>query len=131
MQKVIVLLRQRSGGVAGLMRAGPLAQTLRAHGAKGVTTGSKLPFVVASVSKAQESALAASPAVRAVLPDAVIPTPSTPLSPDSNPFTPFTPHSVDAGDCLRPVRNRLCTGERPGGERRRQGNPGERARLHR
>lgn len=91
MQKVIVLLRRRSGGVTGRARAKPLAQSLRAHGAKSVAAGRELPFVVASVSRAQESALAASPAVRAVIPDAVIPAPTTSPSPESNPFVPFSP----------------------------------------
>jgi hypothetical protein len=94
MQKVIVLLRPHSSGVPGLLRAGPLAQNLRARGAKSVATGKELPFVVASVSKAQESALAASPGVRAVLPDAVIPALPTPASSEMNPFTNLLPHSA-------------------------------------
>jgi hypothetical protein len=94
MQKVIVLLRQRSGGATGRTKARPLAAMLRAHGAKRVAAGSKLPFVVASVSTAQESALAASPGVRAVLPDVVIPASPTPRSSESNPFTPVLPHSA-------------------------------------
>ena len=103
-QKVIVLLRQRARGMAGQEQAGPLAQTLRAHGAKRVAAGSKLPFVVASVSRAQETALAASPAVKAVLPDAVIPSSTSPLSTESNPFTPFTPQTSSPATVSAPDR---------------------------
>ena len=85
MKKVIVLLRDRSAGLAAqspararVVRAEvePLAQSLRSHGAKHLTSGKTLPFVVASVSSAQKKALESNPAVRAVFPDVVIPAPT-------------------------------------------------------
>ncbi|HKD93277.1 MAG TPA: hypothetical protein VKB43_01040, partial [Gaiellaceae bacterium] len=88
-KKVIVLLRDKPAGLAArstarskLVKAevAPLAQTLRSHGATHVAAGRAFPFVVASVSSAQEAALRQNPAVKAVLPDAVIPAPTAGIS---------------------------------------------------
>ncbi len=81
-KKVVVLLTDKPAGLGArsttrsrIVKAevGPLARTLRSHGATHVTSGTKLPFVVASVSSAQEQALKQNAAVKAVFPDAVIP----------------------------------------------------------
>ncbi len=81
LQKVVVLLRDRSAGQAAKVHAevAPIARSLRAHGAKRVRTGTTLPYVTASVTSAQADALKANSAVEAVLPDVKIPTPK-PLS---------------------------------------------------
>ena len=82
MKKVIVLLRDKPAGLgarstarAAKVRAevGPLARTLRSRGAKHVASGKAFPFVVASVSSAQENALKQNSTVKAVFPDSVIP----------------------------------------------------------
>jgi hypothetical protein len=84
LKNVIVLMRDRPAGLgarsadrARVVRAevGPLARALRSQGAKHLTAGKTLPFVLASVSSAQKAALEANPDVRAVLPDAVIQAP--------------------------------------------------------
>jgi hypothetical protein len=83
---VVVLLKDKAAGLgarttarANIVRSevGPLADKLRSRGATHVTSGTKLPFVVASVTSAQEQALKQSAAVKAVFPNAVI-TESTP-----------------------------------------------------
>jgi hypothetical protein len=95
MQKVIILLRSKSAGLSAGTKARsavvraterPVTAALRSHGAKGIVGGTTLPFVAASVSSAQEKALGASPAVKAVLPDSVIPASTSSASPDANPF---------------------------------------------
>ncbi len=97
--KVIVLLRGKAAGLgarsiarSGVIRAEvrPLAQTLRSHGARNVSSGRALPFVIASVTAAQEAALKQNPAVKAVFPDSVIPAPAPQLSADTQLFSPFT-----------------------------------------
>jgi hypothetical protein len=99
MTKVIVLLRDRAAGLAAKSpaRAGavhtevaPIARALRAHGARHVTTGTTLPFVVASVSSAQEKALESKPSVQAVFPDAVIPAPKSALTATDKLVAPLT-----------------------------------------
>lgn len=78
MRKVIVLLHDRPDqGVRAEVR--PVAQGLRSSGARHVISGTSLPFVVASVSTAQEAALKSNPAVQAVFPDTVIPAPTAPI----------------------------------------------------
>ncbi|HEX3453320.1 MAG TPA: S8 family serine peptidase, partial [Gaiellaceae bacterium] len=85
LKNVIVLMRDRPAGLparssarARVVRAevAPLAQALRTQGAKHLTAGKTLPFVLASVSSAQKAALESNPDVQAVLPDAVIRAPS-------------------------------------------------------
>jgi len=49
-----------------------LVQTLRSAGATHITTGKAIPYFAASVSAAQQAALAANPAVKAVFPDETI-----------------------------------------------------------
>ena len=99
-KKVIVLLRDKPAGLAArstarskLVKAevAPLAQKLRSHGATHVASGRALPFVVASVSSAQEAALKQNSAVKAVFPDSVIPAPTPETPTDSQLFSPFTP----------------------------------------
>jgi hypothetical protein len=82
LQKVIVFLRNRSAGHTGKVRAevAPLANALRAHGAKHVSAGTALPFVTASVSSGQKQALEANSAVQAVLPDVAISAPTSEIS---------------------------------------------------
>jgi hypothetical protein len=100
--KVIVLFKDKAAGLGARSAArsrivkaevGPLAQRLRSHGAKHVTSGTALPIVVASVSSAQEAALKQSSAIRAVFPDSVIPAPTPEAPSDSQLFSPFTPSS--------------------------------------
>jgi len=74
--KVIVLLREK----------GHLAQTLRSHGARHVASGTRLPFVLASVSSAQRRVLASDAAVQVVVPDTVIPAPVAPTPADAAPI---------------------------------------------
>jgi hypothetical protein len=112
MKKVIVLLRNKPASLGAATRAAklraevrPLAQTLRSHGAKNVASGTAVPYVVASVSSAQEAALKHSSNVKAVFPDSVIPMPTSPVqsqglqqllspltsaSPNTNPADPST-----------------------------------------
>ena len=84
--KVIVMLRDRESGLAARSVARtnalrveqiPIVHELRAAGAKGVTAGTSLPFVIASVTSAQRAALSLNPLVVAVEPDSVIPYPTT------------------------------------------------------
>jgi hypothetical protein len=100
MKKVIVLLRDKPAGLAArsktrstLVKAevAPLAQKLRLHGATHVASGRAVPFVVASVSSAQETALKQNSAVKAVFPDSVIPAPTPEIPSASQLFSPFTP----------------------------------------
>ena len=88
LKNVIVLMRDRPAGLPARSSARarvvrdevrPLAEALRSQGAKHLTAGKTLPFVLASVSSAQKAALEANPDVRAVLPDAVIRLPSAPI----------------------------------------------------
>ena len=88
LKNVIVLMRDRPAGLRHAprlepescgTRSRPLAEALRTQGAKHLTAGKTLPFVLASVSSAQKAALEANPDVRAVLPDAVIRLPSAPI----------------------------------------------------
>ena len=88
MKKVIVLFRNKHTGLAARSavrrdavkaEVDPLAQSLRSHGAKHVSTGTVLPYVVASVSSAQEQALKQNSAVQGVFPDSVIPAPTPEL----------------------------------------------------
>jgi Subtilase family len=99
-KKVIVLLRDKAAGLgarstarSSVVRAEvrPLAQSLRAHGATHVSSGNAFPFVVASVSSAQEKALQQNSAVKAVFPDSVIPEPIAQLPSESQPITPSIP----------------------------------------
>ena len=110
MKKVIVLMRDRSAGLGGrsaararVVRAevGPLAQALRAQGAKHLTAGKTLPFVLASVSSGQKAALESNPDVRAVLPDAVIRAPSAEIPAAAQAAAPLTTRSstASAGPC--------------------------------
>jgi hypothetical protein len=110
MKKVIVLLRDRSAGLAAksparakVVRAevGPVAQALRSHGAKHLTSGTTLPFVLASVSSAQKVALESNPAVQAVFPDVVIPAPSPAIPAGAQLVSPLTGRSsaASAGPC--------------------------------
>jgi hypothetical protein len=82
LQKVIVFLHNRSAGHTARVHAevAPLASSLRARGAEHVRTGTSLPFVSASVTSAQEQALKQNPAVQAVLPDVVIPVPTSEIN---------------------------------------------------
>lgn len=81
---VIVMLRktggtaQRSSARIAAVRSdeSPLADSLRQAGAKVESTGKSIPYVVASVTKAQQAALARSSLVRAVEPDVAIPNPA-------------------------------------------------------
>lgn len=84
-KQVIVLLRDKAAGLGARSSArshivkaevGPLAQTLRTHGAQHVVAGSALPFVVASVTSAQEKALKQNSNVRGVFPNVTIPAPT-------------------------------------------------------
>ena len=102
MTKVIVLLRDKPAGLAARSTARsklvktevrPLAKTLRLHGAQHVASGHAVPFVVASVSSAQEAALKQNSAVKAVLPDSVIPAPTPEIPSDSQLFSPLIPSS--------------------------------------
>jgi hypothetical protein len=110
LKKVIVLMRDHPAGLSGrsavrarVVRAevGPLAQALRSQGAKHLTTGKTLPFVLASVSSAQKAALEANPDVRAVVPDAVIHLPSTVIPDTAENITPLNAHNskASAGPC--------------------------------
>jgi Subtilase family len=99
-KKVIVLLRDKAAGLGARSTArsrvvkaqvGPLARTLRSHGATHVASGRAVPFVVASVSSAQRAALERNSAVKAVFPDAVIPAPRPDVPTDSQLFSPFHP----------------------------------------
>jgi hypothetical protein len=110
MTKVIVLLRDRSAGLAGQSTAraravraevGPLARSLRSHGAKHLTSGTTLPFVVASVSSAQKQALQSNPAVQAVFPDEVIPAPRAEIPAEAESASPRAARSSApaAGPC--------------------------------
>jgi len=99
-KKVIVLLRDKAAGLGARSAArsrvikaqvGPLARTLRSHGATHVSSGRGVPFVVASVSSAQRAALERNSSVRAVFPDAVIPAPQPDVPSDSQLFAPFHP----------------------------------------
>ena len=99
-KKVIVLLRDKAAGLGARSAArsrviksqvGPLAQTLRSHGATHVASGHAVPFLVASVSSAQRAALEQNSSVRAVFPDAVIPAPQPDVPSDSQLFSPFHP----------------------------------------
>ena len=99
-KKVVVLLRDKPAGLGARSTArsrlvrtevGPLTRTLRSHGAKHVASGSALPFVVASVSSAQEQALKQNAAVRAVFPDSLIPAPKSQIPAAAQLFSPFTP----------------------------------------
>jgi len=100
MKKVIVLLRNKQAGLGARSTArstsvkaevGPLARTLRSHGATHVTSGHAFPFVVASVSSAQKTALERNSAVKAVFPDSVIPAPTAQLSDDPQLVLPSIP----------------------------------------
>ena len=110
MKKVIVLLRDRSAGLPGQSPAraravraevGPLAESLRSRGAKHLTSGRTLPFVVASVSSAQKTALESNPAVQAVLPDVVIPAPRAAIPAGAQLVSPLTTRrsAPAAGPC--------------------------------
>lgn len=99
-KKVIVLLRDKAAGLGARSAArsrvikaqvGPLARTLRTHGATHVTSGRGVPFVVASVSSAQRAALERNSSVRAVFPDVVIPAPKPDVPSDTQLFSPFHP----------------------------------------
>ena len=99
-KKVIVLLRDKAAGLGARSAArsrliksqvGPLAQTLRSHGATRVASGHAVPFLVASVSSAQRAALEQNSSVRAVFPDAVIPAPQPDVPSDSQLFSLFHP----------------------------------------
>ena len=88
MTRVIVMLRDVASGLAGrsALRSAavrseesPLATLLRSRGAKDVTVGRSLPYLVASVTPGQRAALAADPLVAAVEPDSVIPYPTPEL----------------------------------------------------
>ena len=72
---------------------GPLAKSLRTHGAKNMTAGTVLPFVVASVSSAQKTALEKNSAVQAVFPDEVIPAPTAGIPSEPQVFAPLIPSS--------------------------------------
>jgi hypothetical protein len=81
---VIIFLRNDASGLAAqsaarlsILRAEetPVVSSLRAAGARDVTAGAALPFVIASVTAAQRSALAADPLVSSVFADSVIPAP--------------------------------------------------------
>src|SRR5581483_3954722 len=81
MKTVVVVLRNTAGSAgphsavrqnALRTEEGPLAQALRTAGATHVTTGSAIPVITAKVSAAQQAALAANPAVRAVFPNQTI-----------------------------------------------------------
>ncbi len=76
--KVIVLLADRPAGISGRSIArsqlvsseqSPIATLLRAHGAKDVTVGHAIPYVIARVSAGQRKALASNPLVTAVQAD--------------------------------------------------------------
>jgi hypothetical protein len=110
MQKVIVLLKSKPASTSGRSaklkaEVSSLASTLRTRGATHLTSGSAVPYVIASVSSAQEAALKQNSNVKAVLPDAIIPMPTSPaqsqglqqllspfatLKPASNPADPST-----------------------------------------
>jgi hypothetical protein len=99
MKKVIVFLRDRSAGMAArapararVVRAEvrPLAEALRSHGARHLVSGRTLPFLVASVSSAQEEALRSDPGVQGVFPDVVIPAPSTTIPTGADLVSPAT-----------------------------------------
>ncbi len=102
-KKVVVLLRDKPAGLGARSTArsrlvrtevGPLARTLRSHGAKHVASGNALPFVVASVSSAQEKALKQNAAVKAVFPDSLIPAPKSQIPSEAQQlFSPLTPTS--------------------------------------
>jgi Subtilase family len=110
MKKVIVLMRDRPAELGGrsaararVVRAevGPVAQALRSQGAKHLTAGKTLPFVLASVSSAQRAALESNPDVQAVLPDAVIRAPSAAIPAAAEAAAPLTGRSstASAGPC--------------------------------
>jgi len=78
MQRVVVLLRDtnastspRSAAHLNAIRTQltPFIQKLHSAGATHITTGKAIPYFAASVSAAQQAALAANPAVKAVFPD--------------------------------------------------------------
>ncbi len=78
MQRVVVLLRNanvsKSPGSAAHLSAihtqvTPFIHALRSAGATHITTGKAIPYFTASVSAAQQAALVANPAVKAVFPD--------------------------------------------------------------
>lgn len=105
MKKVIVLLRDKPAGLAArskgrskLVKAevAPLAQKLRLHGATHVASGRAFPFVVASVSSAQEAALKQNSAVKDVFPDAVIPNPTPGISAQQELLAPSIPVKPDS-----------------------------------
>jgi Subtilase family len=98
LQKVIVFLRSRSAGHPGKVRAevAPLANALRAHGAKHVSAGIALPFVTASVSSGQTQALKVNSAVQAVLPDVAIAAPTSEISPQDSLIAPLTTGTAKA-----------------------------------
>lgn len=84
--QVLVMLRDLEAGLPARSSArraalqseeAPLAASLVAAHATVETTGSALPYVVASVTPAQRAALAADPLVQAVEPDVVIPSPTS------------------------------------------------------
>jgi hypothetical protein len=98
--RVIVMLRDQESGLAprtavrgNALRAeeGPLAATLRAAGATVEGTGSAIPYIVASVTSAQRTALAANPLVQLVVPDVVIPYPTPEITPEAIAPAPAAP----------------------------------------
>lgn len=112
LKKVIVLLRDKPAGLparsaerARIVRAEerPLAQALRSQGARHVTSGTAIPFVIASVSSAQEKALKRDSAVRAVFPNVVIPAPTPEVPSGSQLFSPVTPSTSSS-----PLSGSLC-----------------------
>ena len=81
LQRVVVLLRNtnvsRNPSSAAHLSAirtqeTPLIQKLRSAGGTHITSGKAIPYFSASVSAAQQAALAANPAVKAVFPDETI-----------------------------------------------------------
>ena len=89
---VIVLLKDDASGLAPRSTArmsavgaeeSPIVDQLQTGGAKVESTGSEIPYVDASVTSAQKSALASDPDVQAVVPNVVIPNPF-PWSPSDN-----------------------------------------------
>lgn len=112
-KKVVVLLRDKPAGLAARSAARaklvktevtPLAQALRSHGATHVTSGRAFPFLVASVSSAQEAALQHNSAVRAVFPDAVIPAPTAGVAPAQQLFAP----NLSSSSSSAPVGGNIC-----------------------
>ncbi len=105
MKSVVVLLRDTAAGTGprsaarmNALRTGetPLAKELLSAGATHVSTGTTLPIIDASVSPAQQAALAANPAVKAVFPNQKIQAP-VPVLPEQaalsapSTVTPATP----------------------------------------